>query len=162
MQEARRRGAAESLHLGGAALPRRRGVLVALLALAVLGRGLSRLAASVAGGRPPPLSATAWYLVDVRDGARLAGQDVGVPAAIASTTKLMTAYLALVSCRWGERLVAPPYDPLPGESLLGLEAGERISVRDLLYGLLLAERNDAAVTLADGVGGLRAGVRRGR
>ena len=48
---------------------------------------------------------------------------------------------------------ASPYDPLPGESLLGLEPGERISVRDLLYGLLLASGNDAAVTLADGVAG---------
>ena len=50
-------------------------------------------------------------------------------------------------------MVAPPYDPIPGESLLGLEAGERISVRDLLYGLLLPSGNDAAVTLANGAAG---------
>ena len=74
-------------------------------------------------------------------------------SAIASTTKLMTAYLALHELPLQERLVAPPYHPLPGESLLGLEADERISVRDLLYGLLLPSGNDAAVALADGVAG---------
>jgi D-alanyl-D-alanine carboxypeptidase (penicillin-binding protein 5/6) len=72
---------------------------------------------------------------------------------MASTTKLMTAYLALAKLPLERRLAAPPYHPLPGESLLGLQAGERMSVRDLLYGLLLPSGNDAAVTLADGVAG---------
>ena len=72
---------------------------------------------------------------------------------MASTTKLMTAYLALRELPLDERLVAPAYHPIPGESLLGLEPGERMSVRDLLYGLLLPSGNDAAVTLADGVAG---------
>lgn len=72
---------------------------------------------------------------------------------MASTTKLMTAYLALRELPLGERLVAPPYHPIPGESLLGLQPGERISVRDLLYGLLLPSGNDAAKTLAIGVAG---------
>jgi serine-type D-Ala-D-Ala carboxypeptidase (penicillin-binding protein 5/6) len=66
---------------------------------------------------------------------------------------LMTAYLALRELPLQRRLVAPPYHPIPGESLLGLQAGERLSVRDLLYGLLLPSGNDAAVTLADGVAG---------
>jgi D-alanyl-D-alanine carboxypeptidase (penicillin-binding protein 5/6) len=123
------------------------------LALAVLGPGAVCARAFGADEQPPPLSAKAWYLVDVRDGTRLAGRDAGVPVAIASTTKLMTAYVALHRLPLGRRLVAPPYNPLPGESLLGLEAGERISVRDLLYGLLLPSGNDAAVTLAKGVAG---------
>lgn len=72
---------------------------------------------------------------------------------MASTTKLMTAYLALRELRLDELIVAPPYDPIPGESLLGLRAGERITVHDLLYGLLLASGNDAAATLAEGVSG---------
>jgi D-alanyl-D-alanine carboxypeptidase (penicillin-binding protein 5/6) len=65
----------------------------------------------------------------------------------------MTAYLALRTLPLHKRLVAAPYQPIPGESLLGLQPGERISVRDLLYGLLLPSGNDAAVTLADGVAG---------
>jgi serine-type D-Ala-D-Ala carboxypeptidase (penicillin-binding protein 5/6) len=129
------------------------GVLFAVLAVGALGQGAVDARASTADAQPPPLSARAWFLVDARDGARLAGQDVSTSAAIASTTKLMTAHLALRELPLQERLVAPPYDPLPGESLLGLEEEERISVRDLLYGLLLASGNDAAVALADGVAG---------
>jgi D-alanyl-D-alanine carboxypeptidase (penicillin-binding protein 5/6) len=102
---------------------------------------------------PPQIPATAWTLVDAGDGARLAAIDPDRPRAMASTTKLMTAYLALRELSLRKRLTAGPYDPLPGESLLGLSAGERISVRDLLYGLLLPSGNDAAVTLADGVAG---------
>ena len=134
------------------ARPARR-VLSAALAVAVLWHAAIGARAFGADERPPPLSAKAWYLIDVRDGSRLAGRNIGVPRAIASTTKLMTAYIALHQLRLGQRLVAAPYDPLPGESLLGLEAGERMSVRDLLYGLLLPSGNDAAVTLATGAAG---------
>ena len=102
---------------------------------------------------PPQVPATAWILVDAADGTRLASLEPTSSLAMASTTKLMTAYLALRELPLQKRLVAPPYHPIPGESLLGLEAGERISVRDLLYGLLLPSGNDAAVTLADGVAG---------
>ena len=72
---------------------------------------------------------------------------------MASTTKLMTAYLALHRLPLGKRLVAPAYHPIPGESLLGLNKGERMSARDLLYGLLLPSGNDAAATLATGIAG---------
>lgn len=68
---------------------------------------------------------------------------------IASTTKLMTAYVARRELRLGERVTAPGYAPIsPAESLLGLVEGERISTEDLLYGLLLASGNDAAEALA--------------
>ena len=131
----------------------RRGGAVLIAVLAVVALSLGALGVPAAASEPPPLSATAWYLVDARDGTRLAGQDAGATAAIASTTKLMTAYVAREELPLSERLVAPPYDPLPGESLLGLETGERISVRDLLYGLLLPSGNDAAVALAHGAAG---------
>jgi D-alanyl-D-alanine carboxypeptidase (penicillin-binding protein 5/6) len=125
-------------------------VLAAILTVIALALGA---VPSNAAERPPQLSAKAWYLVDARDGTQLAGRNVGATAAIASTTKLMTAYVARDRLPLSERLVAPPYHPLPGESLLGLETGERISVRDLLYGLLLPSGNDAAVALAHGVAG---------
>ena len=102
---------------------------------------------------PPELSARQWILLDTADRARLAGHEVSTSNAMASTTKLMTAYLALRKLPLDKRLTAPPYSPIPGESLLGLRAGERMTVRDLLYGLLLPSGNDAAVTLADGVAG---------
>jgi D-alanyl-D-alanine carboxypeptidase (penicillin-binding protein 5/6) len=110
-------------------------------------------AAAAGIAAPPQVPATGWALVDAGDGDRLAAANPDESRAMASTTKLMTAYLALRELPLQERLVAPPYDPLPGESLLGLAPAERISVRDLLYGLLMASGNDAAVTLAEGVSG---------
>ena len=67
---------------------------------------------------------------------------------IASTTKLMTAYVAIEEMPLDKIVRAQPYRAEYGESLMGLRAGERISVRDLIYGLILRSGNDAAHTLA--------------
>ncbi len=67
---------------------------------------------------------------------------------IASTTKLMTAYVAMHELPLGETVRAAPYHPIYGESLLGLRVGQSISVGDLLYGLILRSGNDAAYDLA--------------
>jgi D-alanyl-D-alanine carboxypeptidase (penicillin-binding protein 5/6) len=124
---------------------------IVCLALAVL----AVWPAHAAAAKPPPpdLSAQAWILIDAGDRTRLAARDPDASRAMASTTKLMTAYLALHRLPLRKLVTAPPYHPIPGESLLGLEAGERMTVRDLLYGLLLPSGNDAAETLADGVAG---------
>jgi serine-type D-Ala-D-Ala carboxypeptidase (penicillin-binding protein 5/6) len=124
---------------------------VACLALAVLVLWPSHAAASKPA--PPDIQAKAWLLLDADDHTRLAAHDPDESLAMASTTKLMTAYLALHKLPLKREITAPPYHPIPGESLLGLEPGERMSVRDLLYGLLLPSGNDAAATLADGVAG---------
>ena len=60
----------------------------------------------------------------------------------------MTAYVALQELPLDKIVRAAPYDPIYGESLLGLRTGQRISVRDLLYGLILRSGNDAAHDLA--------------
>ena len=65
----------------------------------------------------------------------------------------MTALIALRRLRPGEEVTAPEYPAGPTESLMGLQAGEVVSVRDLLYGLLLESGNDAAVALAIRVSG---------
>ena len=65
----------------------------------------------------------------------------------------MTAYVALRELRLGELVRAAPYAAEYGESLLGLRSGQRISVRDLLYGLILRSGNDAAYDLARAAAG---------
>jgi D-alanyl-D-alanine carboxypeptidase (penicillin-binding protein 5/6) len=65
----------------------------------------------------------------------------------------MTYYVAEDALPPGREVVAAPYDPEPGESLAGLEAGDTLSVRDALYGLLVPSGNDAALTLALAVSG---------
>jgi D-alanyl-D-alanine carboxypeptidase (penicillin-binding protein 5/6) len=72
---------------------------------------------------------------------------------MASTTKMMTAYLAMKRLPMSRLVSAADYQAIPGESLMGLAPGQRVSVRDLLYGLIMLSGNDAAVTLAEAVSG---------
>jgi serine-type D-Ala-D-Ala carboxypeptidase (penicillin-binding protein 5/6) len=72
---------------------------------------------------------------------------------IASTTKLMTALVALQRTDLGDVFSATSYDPLPIESQIGLRPGERMSVRDLLRATLLPSANDAAASIAVGTMG---------
>jgi D-alanyl-D-alanine carboxypeptidase (penicillin-binding protein 5/6) len=75
--------------------------------------------------------------------------------AIASTTKLMTALLALEQAKPSDVFTAPAYHAMPAESRINLREGERMTVHDLLEALLLESANDAAETLAEGVSGSR-------
>jgi serine-type D-Ala-D-Ala carboxypeptidase (penicillin-binding protein 5/6) len=131
-----------------------RAAVVSGAGLLVVALGAAGPGAAAASPPPPPqLDARAWILVDAGDGERLAAHAASASRPVASATKLMTANLALHELRPGQRLIAPAYAALPGESLLGLRAGERISVHDLLYGLLLASGNDAAAALAENISG---------
>ena len=78
----------------------------------------------------------------------LASHAAARPLPIASTTKLMTAYVALKELPLDRIVRAAPYQAEYGESLLNLRPGQRIGVRDLLYGLILRSGNDAAYDLA--------------
>lgn len=97
---------------------------------------------------PPQLESRAWGVIDARTGDVLASHGLNKSLPIASTTKLMTAYVALKDLPLEKIVRAQPYEPEYGESLMGLRPGQRISVRDLLYGLILRSGNDAAHTLA--------------
>lgn len=104
-------------------------------------------------GKEPRLDARAWALIDAGSGERLARHAAARRLPIASTTKLMTAHLALERLPLRRRIVAPRYAAGAAESVLGIEPGERLTVRDLIYALVLRSANDAAVTLATGVSG---------
>ncbi|MGI8728045.1 MAG: D-alanyl-D-alanine carboxypeptidase family protein [Solirubrobacterales bacterium] len=113
--------------------------------------------------RPPPpavaagpkLEARSWILIDPADGATLAARAPGRSLPIASATKMMTAYVALQRLDLDEQLPAADYDPLPVESVLGLQTGEKLEVRDLITAMMLPSANDAAVTVAEGAAGSR-------
>jgi serine-type D-Ala-D-Ala carboxypeptidase (penicillin-binding protein 5/6) len=122
--------------------------------LAAVAATLLIAAPTRAAASPPKLSAKAWILIDPRDGAVLASKAPNKRLPIASTTKLMTAYLALKRLRPNQTIPAPTYHPSnAAEITLDLRPGERLRVRDLLYGLLLPSASDAAETLAVGVSG---------
>jgi serine-type D-Ala-D-Ala carboxypeptidase (penicillin-binding protein 5/6) len=101
-----------------------------------------------AGAQEPQLEARAWALIDANSGDVLASHAGSQRLPIASTTKMMTAYVALQELPLNKIVRTAPYEAIYGESLLEVPPGERISVRDLLYGLILRSGNDSAHDLA--------------
>jgi D-alanyl-D-alanine carboxypeptidase (penicillin-binding protein 5/6) len=132
------------------AAPRWRALLLALLVLV-----LSAPQASAAG-RKPAIGAPAAIVVDAQTGDVLYARHAHTRRPIASTTKLMTAYITLARTSPDDVFPAPPYPGGAAESTIGLRAGERLSVGDLLKALMLPSANDAAYDLAVNVGGSRA------
>jgi D-alanyl-D-alanine carboxypeptidase len=129
------------------------------IAAAVLGLLVVPLCFAFAGpaaATGPAVEARAWALVDARTGRVLASHAVQRALPIASTTKLMTAYVAMHELPLDRIVRADPYDAIYGESLLNLRTGQRVSVRDLLYGLILRSGNDAAYDLARAAAGSEA------
>jgi D-alanyl-D-alanine carboxypeptidase len=102
---------------------------------------------------PPSVGLAAYVIADGRDGRVLAEQHADAPRAIASITKMMTAYLALKAGALSRTYTVPVAATRIGESTAGLRAGRRVTGRDLLEGLLVPSANDAAETLAIGIDG---------
>jgi len=108
--------------------------------------------------REPTIDASAALLADLDSGQILFSIQPRTPRPIASLTKLMTALLARQALPL-DRVVRVDQraefhrDDFGSSSTLGLRAGERITVHDLLYALLLGSANDAAVELAIAVDG---------
>lgn len=83
----------------------------------------------------------------------LFGKNEDVKSAMASTTKIMTATLVLENANLNEEVTVSRKAGGTGGSRLGLKNGDKTTVNDLLYGLMLRSGNDAAVALAEHVGG---------
>ena len=104
-------------------------------------------------GQPSlPVHGQAAYLVDLDARQVLWQRDADTPRAPASLTKLMTAMVAVDDAGSLDRVVTVTQEATQIEpSVMGLSAGERLTVRELLYGLLLESGNDAAEALAQGL-----------
>ena len=72
---------------------------------------------------------------------------------MASTTKIMTAIVVLENSSLDTTVEASKKAAGTGGSRLGLKTGDKITIRDLMYGLMLCSGNDAAVCLAESIGG---------
>jgi D-alanyl-D-alanine carboxypeptidase (penicillin-binding protein 5/6) len=94
----------------------------------------------------PVLSAQAALAVDLDSGISLYEKDPDKSLLPASTTKIMTALVALDN--YSEDQVLGVSDEKAEGQTMGLKKGEQIRVRDLLYGLLVYSANDAAEVLA--------------
>jgi D-alanyl-D-alanine carboxypeptidase (penicillin-binding protein 5/6) len=108
------------------------------------------------GAQPPAIQAAAAFLFDPERGWILYQKNADVERSIASLTKLMTFELALDTSTLDQTVtIGPDAAALAtnGNSYMGVSAGEQLTLRDLLYGLIVASGNDAAVAIADSLGG---------
>lgn len=102
--------------------------------------------------RPPQVSAKAAVIMDAGTGQVVYEKNSHERRAQASTTKMVTALVTLEKAQLSDVVKAGP-DVKVEPSVIGLDPGDQLTVEQLLYGLLLPSGNDAAVALADYVGG---------
>jgi D-alanyl-D-alanine carboxypeptidase (penicillin-binding protein 5/6) len=120
---------------------------LALLATALL------VSASAATAGAPQVSGRAYLVQNGVSGEVLARNHDRERLPIASITKLMTVLVALEHARLAEVVTVSVRAAEVGESSIYLQRGERITVRDLVEAALIQSANDAAVALAEYVGG---------
>jgi D-alanyl-D-alanine carboxypeptidase (penicillin-binding protein 5/6) len=120
------------------------------------------LAASAAFAQvpPPAVNARSWVLVDATSNQVLASGNADERVEPASLTKLMTAYLvfeALQAKKISMDQVVTPSEAVrrvgTDESRMFIEANKPVTVHDLVYGMIIQSGNDAAIALAELVGG---------
>lgn len=105
------------------------------------------------GAAVPAVSASSAALYCPATGEFAFTQNADVRRGMASTTKIMTALVAIEQGDTAAEIVIPPEAVGVEGSSLYLKAGEKMTLRDLLYGLLLQSANDAAEAIAIAVGG---------
>ncbi|MGV8980220.1 D-alanyl-D-alanine carboxypeptidase family protein [Clostridium sp.] len=75
------------------------------------------------------------------------------PIEIASTTKIITALVAIKSGDLNKKIIVSEKAATIRGSEIGLKKGEEITLKELLYGLMLRSGNDAAIAIAEGISG---------
>lgn len=111
--------------------------------------------ASVCGSNASALetSAVSAILIEAETGTVLYEKNADEQRAMASTTKIMTAILTIEAGDLDREFTVDPYAIMVEGTSMGLREGDRVSRRDLLYGILLPSGNDAANAAAFSVGG---------
>ncbi len=102
---------------------------------------------------PPQISAVAAVVIDQASGKVLYDKDMNAEHYPASTTKVLTALLTLENMDIDDKITLPEDYVNVGETSIGLKAGARQTVEELLMALMLYSANDAGQALAIGVAG---------
>lgn len=101
----------------------------------------------------PKTNSRRYIVYDRISKSMIIGKNEDIKSAMASTTKIMTTIVILEKADLNETVTVSAKAGGTGGSRLGLKRGDKASVRDLLYGLMLRSGNDAAVALAEHAGG---------
>ena len=107
---------------------------------------------------PPIIGAKSYLVMDARTGHEIAALDPDLPLAPASLTKIMTTYVVFSALRQGqiqlsdEVTISEKAWRMPGSRMF-VEVGKRVSIEDLLLGMIVQSGNDASVALAEHIAG---------
>ena len=107
---------------------------------------------------PPIIGAKSYLAIDATTGKEIAALDPDTPLAPASLTKLMTTYVVFKALAQGQVQLADEVTVsekawrMQGSRMF-IEVGKRVSVEDLLLGMIVQSGNDASVALAEHVAG---------
>jgi D-alanyl-D-alanine carboxypeptidase (penicillin-binding protein 5/6) len=124
------------------------GGVVALMMLLLIPRQGSALT-----GEPPRVIARAALVMDADSGTVIWERNADVELPPASTTKVMTAILALESNALGHSFPASTEACQTAASKVNLQPGQRLNLEDLVYAVLLNSANDASVVIAESLAG---------
>ena len=102
---------------------------------------------------PSSINSRSCIVFDRNSHMTLYGKNENNKVKMASTTKIMTSIIIIENCNLSETIEISKKAAGTGGSRLGLKAGDKITINDLLYGLMLCSGNDAAVALAEYAGG---------
>ena len=111
------------------------------------------LATPIVNSSPPKIEAQAAILIDAKTGQILFEKNSHIRNAPASTTKVLTAIIAIESGRLDEEVKVSARAANTAGSSMHLSTGQLISMRELVIGLLLRSGNDAAVAIAEHLAG---------
>lgn len=103
--------------------------------------------------KKPTINSRCAVVIERKTGNILFGKQENERRPMASTTKIMTAIVVLENTNLTDVVEVSKKAAGTGGSRLGLKTNDKISVNDLLYGLMLCSGNDAAVCLSEHVGG---------
>ena len=95
------------------------------------------------------INSRAYVVIDRNSNQVLVGKNENQKRKMASTTKIMTATIIIENCNLSDVVEISKKTANTGGSRLGLKYQDKISVKDLLYGLMLCSGNDCAVALAE-------------
>ena len=99
------------------------------------------------------INSRAAVIYERNSGMTLYKKNADTPRPMASTTKIMTAIVVLENSDLSQVVTISKKAAGTGGSRVGLKTGDKIAIHDLLFGLMLKSGNDAAVALAETVGG---------
>ncbi|ADL07545.1 D-alanyl-D-alanine carboxypeptidase family protein [Thermosediminibacter oceani] len=102
---------------------------------------------------PPSIVGTAGILMDVKTGKVLYEKNAHLKLEPASTTKIMTTVIALEKGKLSDTVVTGREPTLADGTRIYLEEGEKLTLEQMLYGMMLNSGNDAAVAIAEHIAG---------